>query len=114
MKYKVGDKVKIKTWGQMEREFGVYSFLEHETNGLNTYPSNFTTGPIFSREMENALNKRFPDRVLIVKTKKERSPKVSYYSMDGIRYSWTDEMIKCLAKEPTFIPITSRWELLDL
>ena len=83
MKYKVGDKVKIKTWEQMEKEFG----LNLGGNILNI--------PCFMREMEKWVNKGFPDRILTIK-------EISYnhmYKMKELSLRWGDNMIECLAED---------------
>ena len=101
MKYRIGDKVKIKTWKEMEKEYGVSSL------GWVGYIN--CLGP-YKKEMEDVLNRVFPDRILTIS-----GIYGLFYSIKGIGRSWHDEMIECLVedyKEP--VPITSRWELLDL
>ncbi len=100
MKYKVGDKVRIKTWEGMEKEFGL------NING------NIQNIPCFLKEMEEWINKDFPDRILTIKEEIH-----SGYKMEELRLRWGDDMIECLAKEykeEIHAPILSRFELLDL
>ena len=103
MKYKVGDKVKIKTWEAMKKEYSV-------SNKKFDLKYIFTT-PNFTYRMEKDLN---IDRTIIIRIMYKKNN--SYcYSMEGSGYMWSDEMIECLDseyKEP--IPVLSRFELLDL
>ncbi len=107
MNYKPGDKVKIKTWEEMEKEYSLYPSTG--LLGINAFPSESVTGPIFNQLMEEEINKRFPDRILTIK----RINSQHSYSMKENYDFWTDEMIECSAEE-VFIPIKTRWELLDL
>ena len=107
MKYKVGQKVIIKTWKEMEKEFGCRK-CQNKSIIINCHHG-------FLKAREDILNKYFPDRILkIKKVEKE------YYTMEGklCGYStwWTDDMIKYKYLEPIPIedPILTRWEILDL
>jgi len=95
MRYKVGDKVKIKTWKEMQKKYGL--------NG-DVIECGFVIG------MEKQLNEKFPDRILEIETVNKCN-----YSMKNFKYYvWNDKMIKCLAKgykEPE--QITSRFDILD-
>ncbi len=57
MKYKVNDRVKIKSWDDMEREYGLDSFGD-------IVPLD---GFSFSSEKEKCLNDRDSDRILTIK-----------------------------------------------
>ncbi len=106
MKYKVGDKVKIKTWEQMEKEYGK-SYLG---NVINCQPI------IFIRAMERAIN-GIKDRILLIKFIR-KGDEYNYYVMSELGYHFSDDMIECLAKEyfkklrSEFI--NSRFEILDI
>ena len=85
MKYKVGDKVKIKTWEQMEKEFGVSSF------------GTINCSLHFTRKMEKAIP---GDRVAQI-TCVVGGSWGEYYRTDIYRgvYNVTDDMIEGLARE---------------
>ena len=111
MKYKAGDKVKIKTWEQMEKEFGLDQF-----NNLDREVIKGEAVPVaFIKEMEREINKNFLDRILTIKNIVRHSNEDYYYQMEEIGYYWDDGVIECLVEGyKESVPITSRWELLDL
>ena len=97
MRYKQGDKVRIKTWKQMKKEYGV--------DNCGYIPMRWG----FIREMENYLNDAFPDRILTIREVEEDS-----YEMKGNDWRWMDEMIEGLsADEYLKRPVVTRFELLD-
>ncbi len=111
MKYKVGDKVKIKTWEGMKKELGLT-----DKNKINTFL------PFFS-DMEEDLEALNTNRVVTIKkisslkleagkttfswqAKTEYHFKVWHLSSEIIKYSVEEY------KEP--VPILNRFEILDL
>ena len=101
MKYKIGDKVRIKTQESMKKEFGG-GFL----SSINTPQYVFVSG------MEKQLNENFLNRILTIKEVRKKS-----YRMEEIDCNWTDGMIECLVKDykkEVYAPIYSRFEILDL
>jgi len=111
MKYKVGDKVKIKTWEVMKTEYGetqitsIYKHIKDE-NKVHFIP-----------EMEDILNKRFTDRIVEIQIVDYEDSTFScpVYRMQGINYGWKDYMIEGLVKEHIESePIHSRFEILDI
>lgn len=103
MKYEVGQKVRIKTWEQMKKEYGSLS--------CNILTTNFF---YFTRDMEKvaSINNR------VVTIKESRS---SCYIMveSNKEYYWTDAMIErsytnTKKKKCKLLRIKSRFEILDL
>lgn len=104
MKYKVGDRVVIKTWEELKGEYGL------DVSGDMNSPPN---AAFFAREMDRDLNKNFPDRILTIK-----KIGYDYYSMESLtNWAWSDYMIKGLEVEEKytmFDPIEKRFELMEL
>jgi len=94
MKYKVGDKVKIKTWKEMEKEYGL------------TERRNINLRPYFMKEMEEQLNENFLDRIIKIKENTKDG-----YRIKEMGCYWSDGMIKELIIPE---PIYSRFEILDI
>jgi len=93
MKYKVGDKVRIKTWEEMEKKYGLYS------------GGSIKCG--FTKEMEKYINRNFSNRILEI-TEVIRG----YYKIENTCWSWTEDMIK--EEKVVYDPIYSRFEILDI
>ena len=102
MKYKIGDKVKIKTWGELEKEYGL-----NEDEDINCKYG-------FTKNTEIEIKKLNCNRILTIDKVRDYS-----YGMKEIKRNWSndfsDDMIKCLAKDDIKSePITSRFEILDI
>ena len=96
MKYKVGDKVRIKTWKEMEKEYGV-----NEEEDINT------KNCLFSPEMEKELIALNTDRIVTI-----REVRRDHYSIKNLYVNWTDRVIKEKIDPSDFI--LNRFEILDL
>lgn len=102
MKYKVGDRVKIKTWDKMKDEQG-FDGDDYIKSHIGAFS--------FLLMMDQNLNKFFPDRVLRIRAIVKRD----HYYMEAFDGYFHDYMIDCLSKdyiEP--ISIENRFEILDL
>jgi len=82
MKYKIEDKVKIKTWEEMEKEYGVV-----DTGSINCMN-------VFTKSMEKAIEELNCNRILTINyVFKDR------YEMKEISWNFSDDMIKYLVKD---------------
>ena len=98
MKYKIGDKVRIKLLVQIIEEFGT------DGEGGAICQSDFP------KNMEKDLNSRVPSRILTIMDITK-----SYYIVKEMGWSWSDDMIECLAKEYVApVSIRNRFEIMDL
>ena len=95
MKYKVGDKVKIKTWDDMEKEYGL-----DNSNDIPCGSGYFF--PIMDQNLENFCHNRILNITEI--TDEGR------YRTQEFQWSFIDEMIEHKIIEEKY----SRFELLDL
>ena len=88
MKYKVGDKVIIKSWSQLADEFGVgeNGKIECKADG-------------FSPSMDAQIEKRFPGRLLTVKRVEDEEDVIYGYEMEDFDAMIMEREILCLAKD---------------
>ncbi len=107
MKYKPGDKVRIKTWEQMEEEYGKNDF-----GSIKTRVSFFV-------KMERDIKKIKTDRILTIGrivTEDLSEEFMIWTAKETTMWDFSSNIIECLLKEyeESFIPINSRFEILDL
>ncbi len=102
MKYKIGDKIKVRSWGEMSEEYGFFQ----KDKGLIAGPCQSQW--IFTKNSDNSLD-TIKDRILTIK-----DINIDCYSVKEItNIALTDWMIEGLAKD-IFKPIDNRFEILDL
>ena len=111
MKYKVGDRVKIKTWEKLEQEYGL-------GDSGNIKAPRSANGTCFIPNMEVSMGLKAPDRILtIISIRRFEFVEENHYSVKEINnWVWCDYMIEGLVQEENtiFDPIEFRFELLDL
>ena len=86
-KYKVGEKVKIKSWIQMEKEFG----LDKQGDIKTPHYCSFLT------EMEREMASYFPGRIIMIEECVRDAP--GMYLTDFHPWSISDEMIEYSLEE---------------
>ncbi len=105
MKYKINDKVRIKTWDDMKNEYGLDA--EGNVKCLFYY--------LFLEAREIMLNDNCPDRILTIKRVSDCDKYYNkFYEMKEIDWAWEDYMIEGLYVEQILDPINSRFEILDI
>ncbi len=106
MKYKVGDKVVIKTWDAMKEEF-VMSTGGHIS--IHKYSK-------YTHQMEQVIRELDIGRVVTISEVVSGAtlPRIPHYKIEEsyTNWVWTDEMIECAAVPVD--PINNRFEILDL
>ena len=114
MKYKVGDKIKIKTWKELTKEFLMIQGLSDKKQiqidldkNTKKVGNNYFS---FTLNMEKEINRLKTGRILTI----SNVIYDSYYLIKEFKNNsiFIDEMIDCLEKD--YNPIKNRWEILDL
>ena len=107
MKYKIGDKVKVKTQEQMEEAMDLLP-------GSGFYPGSGLRGYPIPSIMKEDLDLHFPDRILTIE---ETHDDEITYSVEETHWKFSDDMIECLAEnyiDPSWEPVLNRFEIMDL
>ena len=101
MKYKADDKIRIKTWEEIEiNHHSTESYIE------------ISPGIMYTKEHESQLS-RCRERIVTIRTVYD--DRISIKEGHPVYLMWNEWMVECLAedyKKP--VPIYNRWELLDL
>ena len=115
MKYKVGDKVIIKTQEEFKKEFGHASYSFSFNNGGigSGFGSDNNNIYRFTKHMEDKIEALFPNRVVTIKTVGENSCIMEGFGNDLVWEEWMikGRQIECYSVEDS---VTSRFEMLDL
>lgn len=106
MRYKVGDKVRIKTWDSMVNDYGMSGYFE---SGINK--ERIPCDKSFYDIMEKQLEEIDTNRVVTIKEIEYKSS----YRIKELNWEWSDDMIECLVEDYVKSePIESRFEILDI
>ena len=100
MKYKIGDKVRIKTWENMKKEFGVNS---------KRIQTSINSKVVVYREMYNNLMETTQNREVTISHIQNVS-----YNFKEVGFHWSEDTIECLIDEYLNIETISRFEILDI
>ncbi len=112
MKYRVGDRVRIKTWNDMVREYSSTTQFERNYIFIQSPRGSF----VFNFNMEEMLNNFISDRIITIKEIRENYHQNNSYKIEEstLDFYWQDWMIERLVERTEPDPINSRFEILDL
>ena len=107
MKYKVGNKIEIKTWDELAIEFGI-----------DSVDGNVKTARELNSSMEESIKKANTNRIFTIKEIIDYNEDPQFeFKVEEFRYIIARQWIKRISQENKFKPtneIISRFELLDL
>ena len=108
MKYRAGDKVRIKTWKALKKEFGINKPV---TSGPYARGRSINCAGGFPDHKEESVAQLKSNREVTIKRISQRY----YYHMEEIGCCWFDDCIECLVERPVPIEsIDNRFNILDL
>ena len=103
MRYKPGDRVKIKTWDQMKDKYG----LAGEGYEVPLIPLKGLC--CFTFDLEDEIKGHCSNRIVTIKDITDINAKYEYGVEEITGYTVTEEMIECL-----YVPVKNRFEIMDL
>ena len=86
MKYKVGQKVRIKTWESLRKEYK-----------LNNSAKSILCDKTYTHNMEEQLLEIVGSSRTLTVRSIEGNKNYMYYSVEEMGWQWSDDMIKCYA-----------------
>ena len=114
MKYKVGDKVRIRTWEDLKNCYGIEPGKHYDCKRKIYFvkivtPDNYRH--FFHERMEKYVKDNYPDRVATIINAYEHNDS---YKVDESEWGFQDYMFEGIVKIDEQDCVQSRFELLDI